>query len=951
MKTAQELDIIRASIIGLVQNLLKREPDRLKITPNLIKEKLELVLKLDKEFAEYLDLTAIIDELIRRYSITTGDDLTLKSDVGHVPWLSADRKKDWRYWQRYREYSESKISITSTEAMNKSTDSILELLEDPNRQGSWDRRGLVVGHVQSGKTSNYTGLICKAADAGYKIIIVLAGLHNNLRSQTQIRLDEGFLGYKTSPNPDDIELVGVGKIDSDSKIRPNYATNRSEEGDFNTRVARNLGITPEQRPWLFVVKKNKLVLDKLFQWIKNHVANATDISGRKIVNNLPLLVIDDEADQASVDTGVQIFTEDGQPDAEHEPKVINSLIRKILHSFTRSAYVGYTATPFANIFIHEKGSTNEEGPDLFPSSFIINLAAASNYVGPSKIFLENGLGENGANLPLARAIQDPIVEQEKTGWMPKNHKSSHDPISNGHKDLPTSLIEAIDSFILVCAARRLRGHEREHSSMLIHVTRFNNVQQVVFKQVEEHFRVLSQKIQRGIGSSAILERLNKLWVSDFMPTTNLVRNIQAGDVPTTDHDWDSIAESLPIVVSDIKVKVINGTAKDALDYEDHKATGLKVIAIGGDKLSRGLTLEGLSISYFLRASKMYDTLMQMGRWFGYRPGYLDLCRLFLTSELKQWFMHIASAAEELREEFELMQSIGGTPKDYGLKVQSHKILLVTSRLKMRSARTLSLSFSGGICETVTFFRDSKTLQSNLDAMSRFVESLGSPKENQQIVVNRNASRLTWDGYLWNKIGASEVLRFISEYRTHEKAISVNSAQIAEFISMMNQEAELNQWTVALIGGGKGDSHTFLNGINVQMLERGSNSSTDDKGRQTYSIGRLLSSRDESIDLSEPQWNAALELTRIAKKNQDIDTPSGPIMRKIRGEGAVGVPPQPEKGLLLLYLIDPRREWTGIEGGAPPISAFGVVFPTSKSGKKIEYKINNVLWEQEYALGE
>ena len=232
--------------------------------------------------------------------------------------------------------------------------------------------------MQSGKTGNYTGLICKAADAGYKIIIVLAGLHNNLRSQTQMRLDKGFLGYATGPCAGDITTIGVGEIDGDPAIRPNYVTNRTNNGDFSTSIARNLGISPEQRPWLFVVKKNRTVLTRLLQWVKNHVADTRDReTGRRLVTKLPLLLVDDEADHASVDTGEQVFDENGKPDEEHSPTAINRLVRQILNSFTRKAYVEYTATPFANIFIHERGRTREEGPDLFPSSFIVNLAAPS----------------------------------------------------------------------------------------------------------------------------------------------------------------------------------------------------------------------------------------------------------------------------------------------------------------------------------------------------------------------------------------------------------------------------------------------------------------------------------------------------------------------------------------------------------------------------------------------
>src|SRR5690606_15645983 len=328
-----------------------------------------------------------------------------------------------------------------------STDRILGLLEDPERTDPWDRRGLVVGHVQSGKTGNFTGLICKAADAGYKIIIVLAGMHNNLRSQTQMRLDEGFLGYETHPDPDKIRVIGVGNIDS-GVLRPNYVTNRTDNGDFSQNLAKVAGISPEQRPWLFVVKKNKTVLQRLHKWIHDHVSNTTDHeTGRKIVTNLPLLVIDDEADHASVDTGEQGFDE-GVPDENYQPKAINSLIRQILHLFSRKAYIGYTATPFANIYIHEQAETKHEGKDLFPESFIINLAAPSNYIGPSRVFgVNEGENKRKDQLPIIHEVDDHNTDEGKAGWMPTNHKSGHKPYHESEFGIPLSLVQAIDSFI------------------------------------------------------------------------------------------------------------------------------------------------------------------------------------------------------------------------------------------------------------------------------------------------------------------------------------------------------------------------------------------------------------------------------------------------------------------------------------------------------------------------
>lgn len=941
-------------VLKFVQELLLDENEHMAITPAVIGEKIAMVLGMKPSWGEGLDHDHVTDELIRRFSLWMGKDTTIQSNVGHEVWLNATRKNDWRYWQRYQEWLETRLSWKATDALDKSTDSILGLIEDPLRDGIWDRRGLVVGHVQSGKTGSYTGLICKAADAGYKIIIVLAGMHNNLRSQTQVRLDEGFLGFATDSDPENLEFVGVGQNGRDANIKPNCATNRTEAGDFNTRVARHLAITPEQRPWLFVVKKNKTVLQRLLDWIRNHAANSIDpVTGRKIVTHLPLIVIDDEADHASVDTGEQLFLADGTPDEEHEPTAINSRIRKILHSFTRSAYVGYTATPFANVFIHEQGATRDEGPDLFPSAFIINLAAPSDYIGPARVFgLLTTDGRKGG-LPLVREVADFATNEGRSGWMPLKHPNGHRPQYDGQDEMPPSLVEAVDSFVLCCAVRRLRGQGAEHCSMLVHVTRFNSVQQEVHRQVADYLRHLRQRIFRQIDQEAHMERLRTMWESDFLPTTAAIRSgapeFALDEMPS----WENILEVLPEAMADIEVRMINGTAKDALDYSQNEGAGLKVIAIGGDKLARGLTLEGLCVSYFLRASKMYDTLMQMGRWFGYRPGYLDLCRLYTTSELVEWFGHITDASEELREEFELMAASGATPREYGLKVQSHPVLMVTSRLKMRTAKNLMISFSGQLLETVSLFRDTAVLNRNAEAAKRLVSGLGTPEVNP--VRTRGGGRQKWEGFLWEGVPASEVVNFLIAYRTHPEAYKVNSAILAEYVQSMAAKGELTSWTVAVIGGGEGARFDFAPQVGVDMVKRTNNAPHTDR----YSIGRLLSPRDEAIDLDEAAWLAALAATRQAwhadpgrlRDANEPDAPNGPSVRKIRGFGAPGIAACPERGLLLLYALDPQKSDIDFPKDAPAVVAMALSFPGSKAGVTVEYKVNNVLWAQEYGSAE
>jgi hypothetical protein len=931
-------------VVTVVQLLLDGEKDKAAITPGFIGEAIDRVLLMNPTWIDGFDRQAATDELIRRYSVWIGKDATLSNAEGHQDWLDAARKKDWRYWLRYRQLLERKLSIDSVDALDESTDHVLGLLEDPEREGPWDRRGLVVGYVQSGKTSHYSGLICKAADAGYKIIIVLAGQHNNLRSQTQARLDEAFLGFKTTVFFDDMLVAtGVGEIDADPEIRPNYATTRTEKGDFNTNIARNFGISPEKRPWLFVVKKNKTILTRLLSWLANHVANTRDRqTGRRIVTHLPLLMIDDEADNASVDTKEILLDENGKLDEEHEPTAINRLIRRVLHTFERAAYVGYTATPFANIFIHEQAATREEGPDLFPAAFITNLAAPSNYIGPGRVFgvpSENG---RASGFPLVRKVGDSET------WMPSRHKSGHVPVLGEGGGLPGSLNEAIDAFILGCAARAVRGQETEHCSMLIHVTRFTAVQKVVHSQVQERVRYLRQRLTRRTGGhEAVLSGLQALWERDFALTTTQMANEHSDVVSEmVAATWTDIEPLLADVAADIEVRMINGTAKDTLDYAENEERGLKVIAIGGDKLARGLTLEGLTVSYFLRASRMYDTLMQMGRWFGYRPGYLDLCRLYTTGELVEWFEHIADASEELREEFDLMAASGATPREYGLKVQSHPTLMVTSSIKMRNAKELELSFSGGLSETINFFLEKRVLETNLQTAKRLVAGLGNPEVNPRR--QRGGNKHEWKGYLWNDVAANRVLDFLENYRTPPQAKKVNGLLLAQFIRTLVAEGELTRWTVALIGGGGGRPEPFGDGMSIDTLERATHRTYSDG----YAIRRLMSPRDEAIDLDEQAWLAALGKTREAFRRDagsdagksEPDLPNGPAIRRVRPK---------ERGGLFLYALDPEGAGpnSGLPPNAPVVMAFAVSFPASNSGARVKYQVNNVYWEQEYGTSD
>lgn len=854
----------------------------------------------------------------------------LDDDKDHVEWL-ADRRAgiEWNLWARYRQYLEDAKGFPppSVRRLDEVTDQILKRLEDPQRPGRWDRRGMVVGHVQSGKTANYTGLICKAADAGYRLIVVLAGVHNSLRSQTQLRLDEGFLGFDTQKRmvfDQTNTRLGVGRLKGFPFFHVNSLTSSAEKGDFNRTVAKNSNINVGGAdPLLLVVKKNRRILDNLTSWATTTMQQVQHGASKPRVPDVPLLVIDDECDHASVNTK-DTFDTAGQFDPDADPTAINASIRVLLDSFEQSAYVGYTATPFANIFIFKDADTRKYGEDLFPRSFIISLKRSSEYIGASAVFgldadPSRGVAAEDA-LPIVRTVSD--AEE----WIPPSHKNGH-PVP---ADLPTSLVRAIRSFVLTCAARAARGQDKEHNSMLIHVTRFVSVQQEVAEAIAQELSYLKNRIEFGEGgkSGGLMAELRELWESDFLPTTE-----QFADPDLPAMTWSTVRRYLYAAASKIEIRLVNGTAADALEYFG-RPNGVSVIAIGGDKLSRGLTLEGLSVSYYLRASRMYDTLLQMGRWFGFRPGYADLCRLYTTAELQRWYKDITAANEELLEQFDEMALVNGSPDDFGLRVRnSPDGLMITARAKLRAGFKVKLSFSGSISETIMFKRDS-TVAKNLAATGSLIESAGG-SSSATLAGARKEHRL------WT-VPAEHVMEFLREFETHPGASKAQAAMLAAYVSgrLLESPPELTEWAVALISNP--GRKVPLAGISVGLTDR-ARFPNDEPIGDTYAIRRLVSPADESIDLAEEEFRAALAATREqwqrdpgrSRRTKPPDLPAGTAIRRVRPK---------ERGLLLLYLLDPQNAELSEDAAVVGIA---MSFPHSPAGGHVEYTINNTYWDQEF----
>jgi Z1 domain len=379
-----------------------------------------------------------------------------------------------------------------------------------------------------------------------------------------------------------------------------------------------------------------------------------------------------------------------------------------------------------------------------------------------------------------------LFDAQPDEWMPISHKTNHVPTH-----LPESLKEAIRVFILSCAVRIFRGQITEHNSMLIHVTRWRSVQDLVTHLVNDELTALKRRLRLGEGIllKQVLEEFKYYWEQSFPQTSEAIVGTEL-QPPVAIPMWEDISNILNDAAARIQVKKINGSAKDVLDYEEYKRKGLSfnVIAIGGDKLSRGLTLEGLSVSYYLRPSKMYDTLMQMGRWFGYRPGYLDVCRLYTTKELVDWYRHITLASEELRKEFDRMERIGADPNAFRLKVRTHPSgLIITGISKMRNGEIMKVSFSGRIGETSVFYRDDVINLNNFRAAEELISDLNRPFPERK---NGN--------YIWKNVPAKKITNFLARYQSHKNSRFASSENLIKYIQKQTSISELTNWTVALI---------------------------------------------------------------------------------------------------------------------------------------------------------
>lgn len=718
-------------------------------------------------------------------------------------WLDQnDDNQGSYYWKRLEDFLSRELSRKYgpesagevVRSIDEATQSIMTRLANPYRH-EFSYKGLVVGYVQSGKTANFTALIAKATDAGYKLIIVLAGIHNVLRRQTQVRLDRELTGVRDIEGPDNyIDQPGAAK---------SWNRLTSAHNDFSVN---NLGLFENyctlETPSIAVVKKNVHVLNRLIEYFNQ--------ASEELRSQMPVLIVDDEADQASIDGNAN------NPDSD--PTRTNECIRLILGLFARKVYVGYTATPFANALIDMTTEHSTLGDDLYPRNFIVSLPQPSGYFGSTMVFQGN----------LSDQFVDVITDEGnvflRTGTITDN------------------LSVAIDQFFLSCAIRNIRGQRSKPMSMLVHVSHLVNTHTLINRIISKYVEDIKGRYRDETLEEDLKTQFVQVW-SDYSEDSSLIRNELNIDHEFS--DFESVWQELENVFEVLQVMELNSSSEDVLDYTTGEE--IKVIAVGGNQLSRGLTLEGLMISYYLRASPQYDTLLQMARWFGYRNGYEDLTRVHTTANIWGFFEHLALVEEELRGEIYRYEEEGLTPLQMAVAIRDHRNLRVTARNKMGAAQQRQTSYSDSLNQTIWYpLNEPETLTSNLNLGDSWVRKI-----NERF----GFRKVEGTGiYLANrKVDGRDVLEnFLNRYnfatRENTGGPGLDSERFLDYIyrRLNDSYPELLEWSVALVGNINpvGGSQTItLGGLDINPIQRSRKYT-----QRGYNIGVLTEPSHLAVDL-------------------------------------------------------------------------------------------------------
>lgn len=907
-------NVIVTKALTILEALLEKKP----VPHQELLSNAESILEMIKIYRTDHDFDRMLNEVVARYERNVGvkafEPDVLVDDPGSDIWFTSQSDVERPYFDRYHTYLRQegwdgdaidKLRINCEKTLSRCA----------NPKGSKDsldskKRGMVMGDVQAGKTANYLGLINMACDYGYRVIVLLAGLTNSLRKQTQDRVDLGFIGaYSNSIGSGMIEYIGVGE-----DLRQYHAIPLTNaDWDFKKFIQKNTNAQAMDfnKPVILVVKKNASILKSVHDWLQP----GETISGDSI------LIIDDEADNASPNT----------KKADYDPSAVNRRIRDIYNKFPIASYIGFTATPFANIFINPFDK-NDEYQDLFPHDFIVQLNAPSTYFGSENVFPSDGT--------ISHVIR--MLDTEEPNFIPAKHK----------KDLmvsvlPNSLKEAILSFLINNVIRTLRGDKYKHRSMMINITALNDPQECVNVAVESYIKTLSNIIEQDAYKpesefimNEEMSKLHDLYLYGDANGVDFYASVRG------DFAWIDIQKGLYEEIKLFETTIINNRYSGDLryDYTAYASKGSRVIVIGGFVLSRGLTLEGLCVSYYSRSATAYDTLLQMCRWFGYRPRYEDLCRVYLSPASIDCFASVLEAIRDLKDQFREMELQGKKPKDFGLMVKEspdtlETTLLVTARNKMQNTQVFEyyINYGGVYADTSKLYKDAETNQKNVQLFDSFISEQEDKGHSFEWVDNR---RFMLRGISSKDI--AELLKglFIPTGR------GINQRFDCDNLSAYAEQSELfPEWDV-VIATGNSERRKEIHKHVLPAAERSFYLGTSDENfiRIGKKNNRIVDPGifDSGVTITSDQKKDILSKKKTRRSGTPSDQLTATDWLKLR-----------EKPLLAVYYIDlkieedmPTMRDRCVEVkeafGSDLLIGFAVGFPAKEKNERQKYRGNLVM---------
>lgn len=790
----------------------------------------------------------------------------------HENWFWINNLKKVHQWYAFKEMMAGWSKARFDTVQNQSCD-IVNFLSNPAKLETpaeeCRKKGLVYGNVQSGKTAHIAALIAMYASSKCDMIIVLSGVTKSLRLQTQNRLRHD---------------LGI-----DSKGCYDLIT---AETDLIGKSAQNLeGRLNGQKPCIGVFKKSPAALKRLIKYCKN-------VSEEKSFwKNKTVLIIDDECDQYSINVKDMHLDEEDKKDftnGNFDRSSINGLIVDLLHIFNKYNYVGFTATPFANVLNEPPGEDS-----LYPKDFIYSLEMNNKYYGAKKIF---GSVLEDAENPSHTLDSINYIDEEEIN-----------PKENSFNSLPASLQNAINYFIVGTACKFYRGLT-SHSSMLVHL----DLKIAVHSQLETIIKSYRDCVLANYKN--IEKKFIKIWEEEkdrisFEDIKDLFgyeeKDRDNYKLPAYDLEFKRCINE---VLSKLTVVVDNSSRpmEERLHYDDENPS--VVIVIGGNTLSRGLTLEGLLVSCFYRTSKNYDTLLQMGRWFGYRIGYEDLARLYTTREIAYRFSMLSDVEDELRDEFSAYL-FDVTPEILSPKIRKYPSLQITRKMAMQAAKSSGINLCGYRPQTLFFPRnDFRFLNDNLKKTCCFVSNLGNYEESNGAIIFRNKQR-------------EQVRDYIKLFNIDKRNKACNKEILMKFFQKLEEKNFLNKWNIAIVNRRSGKKLKLTDSIEVGMVER------------------------SRVDLHSPFDDTVSFKTLSQLNNMLIDTPfcstvkdTTPVIEKFAKRHAYFVDElkQEEPGLLVIYPIDKDSKPVAHATGRLPLESveniigFMLVFPNAKNNELEEY---------------